>query len=128
MRLRRTLLVVVLAVASGMAASAVAADPQMAHMVFFTLKEPSDANQQKLMAACKEHLSQHDGTVYFSVGTLAKDLKREVNDQDFHVALHLVFESKAAHDKYQTDPRHLRFIDENSRLWGKVRVFDSYLE
>ncbi|MEX1026478.1 MAG: Dabb family protein, partial [Candidatus Paceibacterota bacterium] len=49
------------------------------------------------------------------------------NDLDFHVALHLVFANKKAHDKYATHPRHLKFIEENEHLWGKVRVFDSYL-
>ena len=40
---------------------------------------------------------------------------------------HLVFVNKAAHDKYQEHPRHLKFIEENKENWEKVRVFDSYL-
>jgi hypothetical protein len=39
-----------------------------------------------------------------------------------------VFKDKAAHDKYQTHERHLKFIEENKALWGKVRVFDSYIK
>lgn len=103
------------------------AAPQLAHMVFFTLKDPTEANRDKLIAACEKHLSKHDGTVYFSVGTIVDDLKREVNDREFDVALHLVFKDRAAHDAYQTHPRHLSFIEENQALWGKVRVFDSYI-
>ena len=104
-----------------------AAEPQLAHMVFFTLAEDTKENREKLVAACQKHLSDHEGTVYFSAGTLADDLNREVNDQGFDVSLHLVFANKKAQDDYQTHPRHLKFIEENKDLWSKVRVFDSYL-
>ncbi|GIW96269.1 MAG: hypothetical protein KatS3mg110_4310 [Pirellulaceae bacterium] len=103
-------------------------DPQLAHMVFFKLKESTPEARQKLVAACQKYLSGHEGTVYFSVGVLAEDLNRDVNDRDFDVALHLVFANKAAHDKYQGHPRHLKFIEENRDSWSKVRVFDSYVQ
>jgi hypothetical protein len=109
------------------AVSASAAEPQFAHMVFFTLASESAENQEKLIAACEKHLSKHDGEVYFSVGARATDLKRDVNDQGFSVALHIVFESKAAYEKYAPHPRHEKFIAENKALWSKVRVFDSYV-
>jgi hypothetical protein len=63
--------------------------------------------------------------VHFSAGTLNDELARPVNDRAFDVALHVVFESKAAHDAYQQDPRHLQFIEENKPNWKQVRVFDS---
>jgi hypothetical protein len=100
-------------------------DGQLAHMVFFTLKESNEANRKRLVEACKKYLDGHSGVVYFSVGTLNPDLKREVNDRDFDVALHLVFKDKASQDRYQEHPRHLAFIDESKALWSKVRVFDS---
>ncbi len=106
---------------------ALAADPQVAHMVYFKLNESTGDAKEKLVVACKEHLSGHEGTVYFSVGVLAKDLDRDVNDRDFDVSLNLVFRNKAAHDTYQTHPRHLKFIEENKDSWSHVRVFDSYL-
>ena len=55
-------------------------DPQLAHMVYFTLKDRSAAAIDKLVAACHRYLTDHPGTVYFSVGTLA-DLARPVNDR-----------------------------------------------
>lgn len=97
---------------------------QFAHMVYFTLKDDSSAAQQELVAACEKYLSDHPGTVYFSAGTLA-DNHRPVNDRDFHVSLHLVFESREAHDAYQAAPRHQEFIDGNQGNWSRVRVFDS---
>lgn len=104
-----------------------AAEPQMAHMVFFTLTSDTPENQQKLIDGCEKYLSGHDGAIYFSVGALAKDLNREVNDHGFQVALHIVFENKAAYEKYAPHPRHEKFIAENKSLWSKVRVFDSYV-
>lgn len=110
------------------AAGAPRVEAQLGHMVFFTLKERTPEARAKLVAACDTYLSGHPGTVYYSAGTLAEDLAREVNDRDFDVALHLIFESKSAHDTYQDAPRHLRFIEENKESWAKVRVFDSYIK
>ena len=98
---------------------------QIAHMVYFTLKDNTPEARKKLVDACKKHLDKHEGTVYFSAGTLSDDFKREVNDRDWDVALHLVFKDKAAHDKYQDHPRHTKFIEENKDNWKKVRVFDA---
>jgi hypothetical protein len=123
---RRLILFAALALFSG-AARLTAAEPQLAHMVFFTLAEDNAANRDNLVAACQKYLSDHDGTVYFSAGAIADDLIRDVNDREFDVALHLVFADKAAHDKYQTHPRHLEFIEKNKHLWSGVRVFDSYI-
>ena len=42
-----------------------AAEPQLSHMVYFKLKDNSDAATQKFVAACQEYLSDHEGTIYF---------------------------------------------------------------
>lgn len=101
--------------------------PMLAHMVFFTLKDRTPENSEKLVAACKKYLTDHPGTVYFSAGSRAEELDRDVNDKDFDVALHLVFKDKASHDVYAEAPRHLDFINQNKDSWAKVRVFDSYV-
>jgi hypothetical protein len=105
-----------------------AGGPQIGHMVYFQLKESTPENKKKLVEACKKYLSGHPGTVYFSAGVLADSFKREVNDRDWDVALHLVFKDKAAHDVYQDAAKHLQFIEENKAGWKKVRVFDSEVE
>jgi hypothetical protein len=112
----------------GQAHSQPAGAPMIGHMVFFTLNESTPAGRQKLVDACKKYLDKHEGVVYFSAGSLAEEFKREVNDREFDVALHLVFKDKAAHDKYQDHPRHIEFINENKATWKKVRVFDSSIE
>jgi Stress responsive A/B Barrel Domain len=100
----------------------------LSHDVYFTLKDESAAAKKKLVAACKKYLAKHPGEVFFAAGTRAEDLKREVNDQDFDVALHIVFQSQADQDRYQEAPRHLQFIAENKENWKKVRVFDSVVQ
>jgi stress responsive alpha/beta barrel protein len=98
--------------------------PVVAHMVYFTLKEASPAAQQKLIDDCYRYLKAVPGILYFAVGTRVADLTRPVNVTDFHVGLHVVFESRKAHDDYQVDERHLRFIAENKDNWAQVRIFD----
>ena len=125
--MKGTLLVAFL-VAAATASRALAGGPQVAHMVFFTLKKDTPENRQALIRACHKYLTGHKGTVYYSAGAIAGDFRRDVNDRAFHVALHLVFADKEAHDTYQNHPRHLEFIKRNKHLWSKVRVFDSYLD
>ena len=83
---------------------------------------------QTLVAACKKYLAKHPGVVSFACGTRAKELNRPVNDRDFDVALHVIFDSKASHDAYQVAPLHNAFVEESKENWAKVRVFDSQAE
>ena len=96
----------------------------LAHLVYFTLKE--GASQQSLIDACREHLTGHEGTLHFSVGLRAEKYQRPVSDQQFDVALVLVFADEAAHDRYQKSDRHQQFLAEQLENCAQVRVFDSY--
>jgi len=102
-------------------------DKQVAHMVFFTLSDSSAEAVQNLIDACDNYLTGHVGTVYYSVGARGPEFAREVNNQSYHVGLHVVFENKAAHDQYQTHERHLAFIAENKDNWAAVDIFDTYV-
>jgi hypothetical protein len=97
----------------------------LAHAVYFTLHDASDAAKEHLVAACHKYLSGHEGTAFYAAGSLASDLDRPVNDHDFDVSLYVVFADRASHDAYQQHPRHQQFIDENKSNWRQVRVFDS---
>ena len=103
-----------------------ASQQMLVHNVFFTLKEGTAENIQKLIDACFKYLKDHPGVAFFAAGPLVPELARPVNDRDFHVALLVVFKSKQDHDVYQTAPDHLKFIEENKPTWDKVRVFDNY--
>lgn len=100
---------------------------RLAHNVFFTLKDKSPAKVAELVAACHKYLNVQPGIAFFAAGPLCAELAREVNDRDWDVGLHLVFETKAAHDAYQDDATHNKFIEEQKPNWAKVRVFDSYV-
>ena len=109
------------------AAEPAAKEPMLAHMVFFTLKDSTAENRKKLLDAGREYLGGHPGEVYFSMGTMA-DMKQPVSVTDFDIALHIVFENKAAQDKYLVSEQHLKFVTVAKELDKSVRVFDSYLE
>lgn len=106
-------------------AAADAKGPMIVHNVYFSLKDNSPQAKEKLVVACKKHLTKHPGEVFFAAGVLAEEFNRPVNDRDFDVGLHIVFADKKAHDTYQDAERHQKFIDENKDSWKKVRVFDS---
>ena len=103
-------------------------EKMLAHNVYFTLDDDSAQAKAALIADCRKYLTDHPGTVFFAAGELVEDLARPVNDRGFHVALHVVFENRRAHDEYQVAPRHQQFIDANKANWKQVRVFDSNVE
>ncbi len=97
----------------------------LTHSVFFTLADPSQDNIKSLIDDCYQYLSSAEGIVSLHAGPRIADLDREVNDQDFHVALIVIFENRATHDAYQTLPDHLTFIERNKANWAQVRIFDA---
>jgi hypothetical protein len=97
----------------------------LSHMVYFTLKDPSDAACQKLVDSCHHYLPKHDGVEFFAAGTRTPDLDRPVNDCEFHVAVNVVFTTREAQDIYQVSENHLAFIADNKDSWAQLRVFDA---
>jgi hypothetical protein len=100
----------------------------LSHDVYFSLKDNSLEAKKKLVDACKKYLSGHEGEVFFAAGMRAEEFKRDVNDQQFDVALHIVFKGIKSHDKYQDAKRHHEFIEANKANWKTVRVFDSLVQ
>ena len=98
-----------------------------AHNVYFALNDSSPEARDALVDACEKYLNGHDGTIFFATGTRAREAKRDVNDTDFDVSLHIYFENAAAHGVYQEHPRHKEFIAEMNANWKAVRVFDSWV-
>ena len=97
----------------------------LAHDVYFELIDASPAARQRLVESCYDKLAPIAGVSYFAAGDRDEELDRDVNDQGFHVGLHVYFVDRAAHDAYQDDPAHLAFIEANKDNWKSVRVFDS---
>ncbi|MCA9037503.1 MAG: Dabb family protein [Planctomycetaceae bacterium] len=99
----------------------------LSHMVYFTLNDASEDACRKLVEDCHKFLKPHAGIVFYAAGTLAPEFDRPVNDQNFNVALHVVFDTKESHDAYQVSESHLQFIAQNKETWKQVRVFDAYV-
>jgi hypothetical protein len=123
----RTCAALVLAAVCADLTSADDKKPMIGHMVYFKLKDNTPEKRKSLVGACEKYLGDQPGVVFFSAGVIGDGFKRDVNDRDWDVALHLVFVDKAAHDRYADDKEHLKFIEENKANWAKVRVFDSEL-
>lgn len=99
-----------------------------AHNVYFTLNDASDEKKAELVAECHGHLKDHPGVVFFAAGTVSQAHDRKVNVRDFDVSLHVIFDSVAAQDAYQTAAEHETFIERNKANWKQVRVFDSLVD
>lgn len=97
----------------------------LTHSVFFSLKDPTESNIQQLVDDCYQYLADADGLLSLHAGARIADLDRPVNDDQFHVALIVILESRAAHDAYQEMADHLTFIERNKDTWASVRVFDA---
>jgi len=121
-------LAVLLAGAVLPAPEAEAADPPLAHAVYFTLNDRSSKSREEFVSICEKYLSGHKGATSFAAGTIAEDVKEPgVSDREFDVALHVVFEDKSMLAEYLKNPRHDAFVAENKDKFAKVRVFDSYV-
>ena len=127
--LRLPALVLILSLLAACAAqpNPMSSNARLVHDVYFSLQDSSPAACQKLVDACYERLAGIDGVVGFAAGTREGELTRDVNDQDYHVSLHVWFDSRASHDAYQDAAPHLQFIEENKDNWSGVRVFDSVI-
>jgi len=98
------------------------------HNVYFSLNDDSPEAIQNLIDECTKYLTVQDGIVSFYCGVIEADLNRDVNDTDYDVSLHILFDTREAHDAYQTDAQHRIFIDRNNDNWATVRVFDTAIQ
>jgi len=94
------------------------------HHVYFWLKNAdSKEDKQKLIDGLKK-LSKVNTIRKFYVGSPAAT-DREVIDSSYSVSWLLFFDNPADQDSYQTDPIHLKFVEECPMFWKKVVVYDS---
>lgn len=95
------------------------------HHVYFWLKEAkNEAHKKQLIEALNELIKVK--TIKIShIGLPAGTENRDVVDHSYSVSYMVMFDSQADQDAYQTDPIHLKFVEENQHLWEKVIVYDS---
>jgi hypothetical protein len=94
------------------------------HHVYFWLKNAdSKEDRAKLMEGLKK-LSTVKTIKTFHIGQPA-DTKRDVIDSSYTISWFTIFDNAADQQSYQTDPIHLKFVEECSGLWSKVVVYDT---
>lgn len=96
---------------------------RIAHDVFFVLEDPTPERCSALVAAC-EKLRAIPGVVRVTTGVRDASQTRDVNRKDFHVALHVEFDSAAAYDTYLPHPIHQELLDGFAAGFQAVEVFD----
>lgn len=94
------------------------------HHVYFWLKNPENINDRNQLIEGLYKLSAVTTIKGFHIGKPAPT-KRDVIDSSYSVSWLLTFNNKEDQDSYQTDPIHLKFVEECSHLWSKVVVYDT---
>lgn len=94
------------------------------HHVFFWLKNTGNLADRDLLIAGLNKLSTATAIKQFHIGIPA-NTNREVIDSSYAVSWMLIFANDSDQAAYQTDPTHLKFIEECSHLWSKVVVYDA---
>jgi Stress responsive A/B Barrel Domain len=94
------------------------------HHVYFWLKNAGNSEDLSKLVAGLKKLSAVTTIKQFHIGKAAAT-SREVIDGSYAASWLVLFDNKADQDSYQTDPIHLKFVEECSSLWQKVIVYDS---
>lgn len=94
------------------------------HHVYFWLKNSGNKEDKTKLIEGLKKLSKVKTIKDFYIGQPAAT-RREVIDSSYDVSWLLFFENAADQDSYQTDPVHLKFVEECSSLWNKVTVYDT---
>ncbi len=94
------------------------------HHVYFWLKNPASATDRDKLVAGLTKLAKVKTIKQSHIGKPA-NTKRDVIDSSYSVSWLLMFDTLADQESYQTDPVHLKFIEDCSQLWEKVKVYDS---
>ncbi len=94
------------------------------HIVNFWLRKDLTEEERQRFEAGVRALQTISSLAFFHLGTPAST-DRPVIDRSYDYCLLCMFDSKAAHDAYQTDPVHDQFRDTCTPLWDKVVIYDS---
>jgi len=94
------------------------------HHVYFWLKNSGNKEDKAKLVEGLKKLSKVNTIKKYYIGQPAAT-RRDVIDSSYDVSWLLFFDTAADQDSYQTDPIHLKFVEECSSLWTKVVVYDS---
>lgn len=97
----------------------------LVHSVFFWLKPDLSAEQRAEFRRGVETLTAIKAVEHVYIGVPAKTPKRPVIEDTYSVALTVVCRDLAAHDAYQVDPIHLKFVEQFKGCWARVQIYDA---
>lgn len=94
------------------------------HHVYFWLNNPDSKPDQDKLVEGLTKLSKVETIRQFHLGKPAAT-NRDVIDRTYAASWFCIFDNAADQESYQTDPIHLKFVEDYSHLWKKVIVYDS---
>ena len=97
----------------------------LVHTVYFWLKPELTATQRADFRKGVESLGGIKAVDKIYVGVPAKTEKRPIVDDSYSVALTVLCKNIAAHDAYQVDAIHLKFIADFKSFWSRVQIYDA---
>lgn len=97
----------------------------LVHTVYFWLKSELTPAQRAEFRRGVESLGGIKAVDKIYVGTPAATEKRPIIDDSYSVALTVVCQDVAAHNAYQVDPLHLKFVEQFKTFWSRVQIYDA---
>lgn len=98
----------------------------LSHDVFFTLKADSVDEADGLIESCYT-LRGIPGVVHLTAGPRDTAQMRDVNEQAFHVALHVEFVDQAAYEGYGPHDLHQALLTAYGSTFDTVLVYDAHI-
>ena len=114
---------------SALATSPLLAAPErkkelLVHHVFFYLKDPQNAQDEAKLLEGLEKLAKISTVKLSHIGRPART-SGEAIEKGYSLSWLCFFKNLIEEEIYQTDPVHVKFLEEYSHLWEKRVVYDA---
>jgi len=97
----------------------------LVHTVYFWLKPDLSPEDRKKFRNGVDALANIESAEQVMIGTPAGTSKRPVVDDTYDCGLTVILQDIPAHDLYQDDPIHHKFIADCKHLWERVQIYDA---
>ncbi len=115
-----------LAAGAAMPSAAARMNMKFIHHVLFWAKNPGNQAEVAQLKNAIIELGKLPMIQHVHIGSpVVTDFDKSVTDGSYSISVVMVFESAEKENEYLHHPLHLKFINENKHLWGKVVVTDS---
>lgn len=97
----------------------------LVHSVYFWLNNDLSDDDRARFRVGLEGLAEVAVVRALYVGTPAATATRPGVDDSYTIALTVILDGRVAHDAYQADPLHQRFVETFSSMWARIVVYDA---